>query len=83
MAAPAQPDPTKDLSATWLGYQTDRHTRSIELIQVWFAIVVLAVLTVAGLYLVLKPDASPDQVKLAYGWIGAVLGATTNMLRKP
>lgn len=49
----------------------------------WFAIVVLAVLTLAGLYLVLKPDASPDQVKLAYGWIGAVLGATTNMLRKP
>jgi hypothetical protein len=83
MPGQAQPDPSKDLSATWLGYQTDRHSRAIELIQIWFAVVVLAVLTAAGLYLVLQPEASPDQVKLAYGWIGAVLGAATNMLRKP
>lgn len=78
-----RPDPSTDLSATWVEYQADRHGRTIELIQICFAIGVLAVLTIAGLYLVLKPEASPDQVKLAYGWIGAVLGASTNMLRKP
>jgi hypothetical protein len=84
MPARVPPDAATNVSETWSQYQADDHQRRLELIQIWFAVTVLAVLTGAGLYLaVLQPEASPDQVKLAYGWIGAVLGAATNMLRKP
>ncbi len=71
------------MSQTWRAYQAEDHERRIDLIQLLFAMAVLSGLTVTGLVLILRPGAPDEQVKIAYGWIGAVLGACTNMLRRP
>lgn len=83
MPKPVPPDATTDVSQTWRDYQAEDHERKVELIQVWFAVAVLASLTVASLIVVLRPGAPEDLVRVACGWIGAVLGAAANMLRKP
>ena len=77
------PNSQQDVSQTWRAYQAEDHERRIDLIQLLFAMAVLSGLTVTGLVLILRPDAPDEQVKIAYGWIGAVLGAWTNMLRRP
>jgi hypothetical protein len=83
MPAPIPPEATTDVSETWRAYQTEDHERRVELIVTVFSVLVLGGLTVVGIYVVLQPDAQGDQVKLAYGWIGAVLGACCNVLRRP
>ncbi len=73
----------QDVSETWRLYQAEDHERRVELLQVSFAIGVLSVLTITALALIIRPETPDEQVKIAYGWVGAVLGACTNMLRRP
>jgi hypothetical protein len=59
------------------------HQRKVELIQIWFAVVVMGLLTAVSVVLILWSGMPADEVKVACGWIGAVLGAAANTLRKP
>lgn len=77
------PNSPQDGPQTWRAYQAEDHERRINLIRLLFALAVLSGLTVTGLVLILRPGAPDEQVKIADGWIGAVLGACTNMLRRP
>ncbi len=83
MPGPKPVDVTTDVSETWRAYQAEDHERKVELIQVWFAVAVMGMLTAASLAVVLWPGMPADEVKVACGWIGAVLGAAANTLRKP
>ena len=73
----------QDVSETWRQYRAEAHEQRLELLQVLFPMAVLSVLTMSALVMVFRPEAPDEQVKIAYGWIGAVLGACTNMLRRP
>ena len=83
MPANIPPSGQQDVSQTWREYQAEDHERRLDLIQLLFSMAILTGLTVTGLVLILRPDTSDEQVKIAYGWIGAVLGACTNTLRRP
>ena len=83
MPARVPPEAQRDVSETWRQYQADDHRRKVESTLVWFSMGISTLLTITSLWMVFRPDASNEQVKIAYGWIGIVLGASANMLRKP